>query len=294
MMINPGRCGDLMFLRLLLTSVSLAVVVYAAFGLLLYLFQERMVHLPGVPGRAITATPSVLWLKWRYIEIISGDGLRLHGWHIPGRPGAVTLLFFHGNAGNISHRLESLRIFYELGLEVVIFDYRGYGLSEGRPSEVGLHRDARAAVAWLYDTLGADPARTIYFGRSLGAALAASAARHRPPAALILESAMVSAGEVAADLYPIYPTRLLTRLQYATADYLREVQRPVLIIHSPDDEIIPFRHGEKLAHIAGERGELLRIRGDHNSGFLLSGTTYTSGLRNFINRHVEQDNSHIR
>jgi len=175
---------------------------------------------------------------------------------------------------------------------VVIFDYRGYGRSDGRPSEAGLHRDARAAAAWLFDNLGADPARTIYFGRSLGAALAASAARHRPPAALILESAMISAREVAADLYPLYPTRLLTHLQYATADYLREVQRPVLIIHSPDDEIISFRHGQKLAQIAGNRGEWLPIHGDHNSGFLTSGPTYTSGLRDFIVRHVEQDGSY--
>lgn len=293
-MTNPGRCADSMTLRLLLTLLTLAVLVYVAFGLLLFLFQERMVHLPGIPGRTIMVTPAELGIKWRDIEIISEDGLRLHGWHIPGRPGAATLLFFHGNAGNISHRLQSLRIFHELGLEVVIFDYRGYGRSEGRPSEAGLHRDARAAVDWLYDTSGADPARTIYFGRSLGAALAASAARHRPPAAMILESALVSAREVAADLYPIYPTRLLTRLQYATADYLREVQRPVLIIHSPDDEIIPFRHGEKLAQIAGERGEFLRIRGDHNSGFLTSGAIYTSGLRDFIARHVEQGISQNR
>lgn len=111
---------------------------------------------------------------------------------------------------------------------------------------------------------------------------------------LILESTLVSAREVAADLYPVYPTRLITRLQYATADYLREFQRPVLIIHSPDDEIFPFLHGEKLAHIAGERGEFLRIRGDHNGGFLTSGATYTSGLRDFIVRHVEQGNNQNR
>lgn len=278
-----------MTLRLLLSLLSIAALIYATFGLLLFLFQERMVHLPQVPGREIIATPAELGLTWRDIEIISEDGLRLHGWHLPGPHGAPTLLFFHGNAGNISHRLNSLRIFHQLGLEVVIFDYRGYGRSEGRPSEAGLHRDARAAADWLHDTLGADPARTIYFGRSLGGALAASAARHRPPAALILESTLLSAREAAADLYPMYPARLLARLQYATADYLREVPRPALIIHSPDDEIIPFRHGENLARIAGQHGELLPIRGDHNTGFLVSGTVYTNGLRDFIARHIEQD-----
>lgn len=277
-----------MTMRLLLYLLSFAALIYLVGGLLLFLFQERLVHLPHLPGRAITATPGELGLEWRDIEIVSEDGVRLHGWHIPGPEGAPTVLFFHGNAGNISHRLDTVQILHELGLEVVLFDYRGYGRSQGRAREAGLHRDARAAADWLYDTLGADPARTIYHGRSLGGALAASAARHRPPAALVLESTLLSAREAAADLYPIYPTGLLTRLQYATADYLREVPRPALIIHSPDDEIIPFRHGENLARIAGQHGELLPIHGDHNRGFLASGTLYTNGLRDFIARHIEQ------
>lgn len=278
-----------MTIRLLLYLLSFAALLYLAGGLLLFLFQERIIHLPHVPGRSITATPGELGLAWRDIEIVSKDGLRLHGWHIPGPEGAPTVLFFHGNAGNISHRLDSVQIFHQLGLEVVLFDYRGYGRSEGRAREAGLHLDARAAADWLYDSLGADPTRTIYHGRSLGGALAASAARHRPPAALVLESTLLSAPEAAADLYPIYPTGLLTRLEYATADYIQELQLPILIIHSPDDDVIPFRHGVELAELAGPRGELLPIRGDHNCGFLVSGNLYTDGLRDFIARHVGQN-----
>lgn len=272
--------------RLLLSVLSIALLVYLGFGLLLFLMQQRMVHLPHVPGRELVATPGEIGLEWRDIEIVSTDGVKLHGWHLPGPPEAPTLLFFHGNAGNISHRLHSLQLFHELGLEVVIFDYRGYGRSQGRAREAGLHLDARAAADWLFDSLGADPARTIFFGRSLGGSLAASAARHRPPAALILESTLASAREAAADLYPIYPTRLLTRLQYATADYLREVDRPALIIHSRDDELIPFRHAEILVAAAGPNAQLLPIHGDHNHGYRASGAVYRDGLRKFIDQQV--------
>ncbi|ADH86339.1 conserved hypothetical protein [Desulfurivibrio alkaliphilus AHT 2] len=275
-----------MILRILLSIATIAALSYLGFGLLLFLLQERMVHLPQVPGRELVADPGDVGLDWHEIEIISEDGLRLHGWHLPGPSGAPTLLFFHGNAGNISHRLDSLLLFRQLGLEVVIFDYRGYGRSEGRAREAGLHRDARAAADWLFDSLQADPARSIFFGRSLGGSLAASAARHRPPAALILESTLLSAQAVAADLYPLYPTRLLTRLQYDTGAYLAEVARPVLIIHSPDDELIPYRHAEELARIAGPRGELLTIRGGHNHGFLLNQELYLDGLQSFIHRHL--------
>ncbi len=270
----------------LTTLLGGAALVYVAFGLLLYLFQEHLVHLPQLPGREIIAVPGDRGMAWEEIEISTEDGLRLHGWHIPAERSRGTLLFFHGNAGNISHRLESIRIFHDLRLDVVIFDYRGYGRSEGRPAEAGLHRDAEAAARWVRDVLGADPARTVYFGRSLGGALAASAARHQPPAALILESTFTSAREMAADLYPIYPTRWLTRLEYTTADYLERVGRPVLVVHSPEDEIIPFHHAKALLERIGERGELLRIRGDHNTGFFYSGALYTGGLDAFIERHV--------
>ena len=276
-------------MRGLLTSLFIgAAVVYVAFGLLLYIFQERMVHLPQIPGREITAVPGDRGMAWQEIEISAADGTRLHGWYISAEAARGTVLFFHGNAGNISHRLESISIFHDLGLDVVIFDYRGYGRSEGRPTEAGLHRDAVAAAEWVYESLGADPARTVYFGRSLGGALAAYAASDRPPAALILESTFTSAEDLAADLYPVYPARLLTRLEYATADYLHGVERPVLVVHSPDDEIIPFRHAEGLLEAAGTGSELLRIRGDHNTGFLRSGSLYTDGLDAFFERSLDR------
>ena len=269
-------------MRGLLSLLTIGAILYLAIGLVLFLFQGRMVHLPEVPGRALVATPDQRGLDWRDIEIATDDGVTLHGWHIRHPEPRATLLFFHGNAGNISHRLDSIALFHDLGLEVVIFDYRGYGRSTGRPREAGLHRDARAAADWLVESLGAEPQRTVYFGRSLGGALAASAARHRSPAALILESTFLSAREVARDLYPIYPTGLLTRLQYATADHLAEVDSPLLVVHSRDDEIIPYRHADGLLAAAAGPAEKLTIRGDHNTGFLRSGAHYRDGLDAFL------------
>lgn len=148
--------------------------------------------------------------------------------------------FLHGNAGNISHRLDSLRIFHGLGLDVLILDYRGYGRSEGRPSEEGTYRDARAASRYLVEARGVAPERIVVFGRSIGAAIAAALAVEQRPAALILESGFTSVPDLAADLYPWLPARRLARLHYDTRARLPHVTVPVLIVHSRDDEIISF------------------------------------------------------
>ncbi|MCG5549150.1 alpha/beta hydrolase [Halorhodospira halochloris] len=260
-----------------------------AFAAMLYTMQERMVHLPQIPGRELVATPDKLGLEWQELTITTEDNVDLHGWHVKSPQARGTLLFFHGNAGNISHRLDSIEIFSELGLDVIIFDYRGYGQSEGRAHEQGLRRDARAAAEWLEENRdGLAGPKTVYFGRSLGGPLAAEAAAHRQPSALILESTFTSAEDVAGDIYPFFPTRLLTRLEYPTAKYLRQTDQPVLVVHSPEDEIIPFQHSQQLLEIAGDRGQMLQIRGDHNTGFRVSGDTYISGLRDFI-RSIGED-----
>ncbi len=276
-------------MRLLLSITLLAAVLYLVVGLVLYAFQGRMVHLPDIPGRAIVATPDERGMAWRDITIPGTDGVQLHGWHVhaDGEPRG-TLLFFHGNAGNISHRLDSIALFHELGLEVVIIDYRGYGRSDGRPTSRGLNDDARAAADWVFDELGAAPERTLFFGRSLGGALAATAARHRPPGALILESTFTSAEDMARSLYPIYPARWLVRLDYQTADDLATYQGPVLIVHSPDDEIVPYSHVEGLKAAAPGPVEHLALRGGHNTGFLETGEDYVAGLDGFLRRHLDR------
>lgn len=273
-------------MRWLVGLLSFAALAYVTFGVVLFLFQERLVFLPHVPGRSIDTTPSAIGASWEDIAIETADGPVLHGWRVDtDGPPRGTLLFFHGNAGNIAHRLSSIEIFRDLGLEVVIFDYRGYGRSEGRPSEAGLHRDAEAAVQWILEEHRVRPENLVLFGRSLGGPLAAHAAGRTSPGGLILESTFTSAPDLAGDLYPIYPVRLLTRLRFDTLDALAAVEAPTLVVHSPDDEIVPFHHAERLRERSG--GRLLQLSGDHNSGFLQSIDTYRSGLDRFLDEALQ-------
>ncbi len=253
---------------------------YLLIVLLMYLGQSRLLHLPGLPGRTLVATPESIGLDYEDVTFAAADGVELHGWFVPAKDARATVLFFHGNAGNISHRLDSLRILHGLGLSTFIIDYRGYGRSEGRPSESGLYADARAAWSELVDERGIDPEHIIAFGRSLGGAVAACLAGERTLGGLILESSFTSVPDLGAELYPWLPVRWLARLDYDTRACLAEVRAPVLVVHSPDDDIIPFHHGEALAAVADV--ELLRIRGDHNTGFLRSGDLYRRGLERFV------------
>lgn len=264
--------------------VAVAGLTYAGLVLVLYLSQASLLYLPDLPTRELVATPARIGLDHESVELRTADGVNLHGWFVPHpRPRGV-LLFCHGNAGNISHRLESIRTFHDLGLSVFIFDYRGYGQSEGSPGEQGTYLDAAAARDHLVGERSIPPESVVVFGRSLGAAVAARLAAEQPVAGLIIESAFTSAPDLAAELYPWLPARWLTRFDYATADHLARLDVPVLIIHSRDDEIVPFDHARRLHALAGEPKRLLELRGGHNDGFLVSDAEYRAGLREFLDR----------
>ncbi len=273
-------------MRPLLTLLLIAAAVYLLLIAQLYFLQHRMVFLANLPGRELTATPADLGLAFEEVSLTAADGVRLHGWFVPAPGARTTLLFLHGNAGNISHRLDSIAIFHELGLDTLIIDYRGYGRSEGRPSEAGTYRDAAAAWEHLVRERGVDPRRIVVFGRSLGGAVAARLAAERPAAALIIESCFSSALDMARALYPWLPARLITRLDYPVAADVARGGRPVLVVHSRDDEIIPFAMGEAIYRAARGPRELLELRGDHNGGFLRDRTRYRDALGAFIARHL--------
>lgn len=272
-----------MLIRLLMTLAA----AYGAVLLLMFLFQPRLLFLPNLPGRALTATPADIGLRHETVALRTDDGQTLHGWWLPHRRPRATLLFFHGNAGNISHRLDSLEIFHDLGLEVLIVDYRGYGRSSGTPSEAGLYRDARAAWRWLTDERRIAPENIIVFGRSMGGAVASELAAQVTPAALIVESTFSSVPDVAAGIYWWLPVRLLARLEFNAADHIGRTTLPVLVIHSRDDEIIPFEHARRLQQAAGQRATLLEIGGSHNTGFIDSRPRYIDGLEQFIAANVD-------
>ena len=262
----------------------LAGGMYGALCLYLFLMQAKLLYYPNIPSRELTGNPADINLDYETVTLRTSDNVKLHGWFIPAaheRRGA--LLFFHGNAGNISHRLTSLKIFHDLGLSTLIIDYRGYGRSQGSISEHGTYLDAEAAWRYLIESRKIPAQEIVIFGRSLGAAVGAYIAAKQKPAALILESAFTSVPDMGARLYPVFPIRLLTRFHYNTEKSLLSVSCPVLIIHSPDDDIIPYENGRQLYKSAREPKSFLELRGDHNQGFLMSGQVYRDGLREFIN-----------
>ena len=260
------------------------LLLAAGYGVVLaivYFMQGRMLYLANVPGRTLTMTPADARMDYEDVSIVTADGVTLHGWYIAGQSPRV-LLFFHGNAGNISHRLDSIRQFRNLGLSVLIIDYRGYGQSDGRTTESGTYRDADATWRYLTETRGVRPDNVVIFGRSLGGSIAARLAAHQRPLALIVESSFTSVPDIAQELYPWLPARWLSRLSHATRDYVRDVQCPVLVVHSRDDEIIPFHHGQAIFAAAPEPRTLLTLRGSHNDAFLRDERSYIEGLRAFL------------
>jgi len=273
-------------MRALYSLLTVAASIYLLLALALYLLQGRMVFLSNLPGRALTASPGSIGLEYEDVFVSTSDKERLHGWYIPAThspPGARgVVLFFHGNAGNISHRLDSIGVFNSLGLDTLIIDYRGYGESSGKTSEQGTYLDAQAAWDYLTGERGVPANRIIVFGRSLGGAIGAwLGSRHRP-AAVIIESSFSSGVDMARQLYPFLPVRLITRLRYPVADYASRLQSPVLVVHSRDDEIIPFEMGQTIFDAVTQPKSFLELRGDHNAGFYISRQTYIPGLDEFI------------
>jgi len=269
-------------MRTLVSILTITISVYLLLALLIYLFQDRMVFLSNLPGRALDATPGDIGLDYQDVSLTTSDHERLHGWYIPTEQSRGVLLFFHGNAGNISHRLDSIKIFHELGLDILIIDYRGYGLSSGKASEKGTYLDAQAAWDYLVNIRGVPADRMVIFGRSLGGAIGAWLGAQHTPGAMIIESSFSSGADMARRLYPFLPVRLLTRLKYPVVDYAGQLNCPVLVVHSRQDEIIPFTMGQAIYAAVKQEKKFLEIRGDHNNGFFISRDEYVSGVRDFL------------
>ncbi len=260
----------------------LAACLYAGITALIYFRQSSLIYYPNIAGRHLGATPQQIGLAFEDVELLTGDEVRLHGWFIPSDNARGTLLFFHGNAGNISHRLDSIAIFNRMNLDVFIFDYRGYGQSEGKVSETGTYLDAEAAWSYLVETRGIDADEIVVFGRSLGASIAAWLAHHHRPAALILESSFSSVPSMAQRLYPFLPVKLLSNFSYDTRQYVSRISCPLLVVHSKNDEIIPYAEGRLVFDAAPADKQFLDLRGGHNDGFLVTGEVYRDGLNRFI------------
>lgn len=245
-------------------------------------FYLQQPHITFYPQAEMAETPAQWGMAYEAVELTTADRLKLHGWFIPAAGASKTLLFFHGNGGNISHRGESLAIFHRLGLNVLIIDYRGYGRSEGEPDEAGLYRDAQAAWDYLTQQRAIAAQNIIIFGRSLGGAVAADLAAKVSPGALILESTFSSANEMAAHLFPWLSHVVWLRYRFDNTQKITQLRAPLLLLHSPQDEVIPYRLGRKLFDLAPQPKQFFALRGGHNDGFLWSQPAYELALRGFI------------
>ncbi len=268
--------------------VHLAGILAAAYGgvtLLLFAFQSQLVFVPEA-GREIIATPAQAGMHYEEIRLNTADGIGLQGWYVPVAQPRGTVLFLHGNGGNMSHRLDSLLMFHRLGYSTLIFDYRGYGNNSGTPSEEGTYRDADAAWHYLVEQQHTPPCHIVLFGESLGAAVGAELATREKPAALVISSGFTSVPDMAQHLYPYFPVRWLALIHYNTKEYLRKVTAPVLIAHSPQDDIIPFEQGQALYAAANPPKQFLELAGGHNDGFIFMRQAWVNALGDFLGKQM--------
>ena len=269
--------------RHLPTLLALVVGGYLAVVAVVYLLQS---HLMYAPSAEMVATPAASGLAYEAMTFTSADGVQLSAWWVPAHEARETVLFCHGNGGNISHLVSRLELLNEMKLNAFVFDYRGYGESAGSPSEQGTYLDAAAAWEVLINQRGIRPGQVIVYGWSLGGAIAAhlvaNLAAGEQPGRLILESTFTSVPDLAGDLYPYLPSRWLARFGYHTREYLLQTQCPVLIVHSREDELIPFTHGKRLLAAAGTRGRFLETNGIHAEGYSASEVAYRQALEDFL------------
>ncbi|MHC4130685.1 MAG: alpha/beta hydrolase [Planctomycetota bacterium] len=266
-------------MTIILPILAVLFIAYVIMALALFFMQTHFVYFPT---HEHDYTPQDIDLDFEDVTLETSDAIKLNAWYIPAQNASIVILFCHGNGGNISHRLDSINLFNQLGLNCFIFDYRGYGLSEGKPDEQGTYMDAFTAYQWLRDEKNFQPQNIIIFGRSLGASIASQLAGKVQVKSLVIESAFTNIIDMGRKLYPYLPVRWFARFYYPTINYIKKVNCPVMVIHSPEDEMIPYEFGLKLYEASNEPKEFVEISGTHNDGFITSGDVYTSAWLKWI------------
>ncbi|MDX1429445.1 MAG: alpha/beta hydrolase [Rhodothermales bacterium] len=273
-------------LKTTLVTLFGVVILYGAFAAVVYVIQERLLY---HPSEQLATTPGHHELLFEPVTLTTSDRENLVAWWLPAQRSRGVLLFLHGNAGNMGDRMESLKVFNQLRLSVLIFDYRGFGRSSGVPSEHGLYEDAETAWRHLTGAMGIDPMKIVVFGRSLGAGVATHLAQRHSTRAVILESGFTSVHDLTADHYPFLPVRWLMNDKFDSMSRIHDLQTgALLVIHSTDDEIVPYRHGQELYEAARGNKELLTISGRHNNGFMVTGDAYVDAIDAFLDKHLSR------
>ncbi|HPO15486.1 MAG TPA: alpha/beta hydrolase [Candidatus Hydrogenedentes bacterium] len=252
--------------------------LYIGLILLGYVFQERLIF---QTTRELYRDPS--YYKWPFEDVLLPvDGYVTHGWFIPSINARGVVIFSHGNAGNIADRLESIGLLRSFGFSVLAYDYGGYGKSTGKPSEQRCCADIEAMWRYLTEARGIPAEKIMLFGRSLGGGATAHLAARVKPAAVVLESTFTSMPDAAQAAFPLFPARWIVHHYFPNAENVRKISAPLLIVHSRQDDVIPFRHGETLFKNANEPKTFLEIFGVHNEGFVLSEDIYRQGWEDFL------------
>ena len=236
------------------------------------------------PDRELHATPADRGVGFEDVFFTAPDGVKLHGWFAPGSSD-VTWVWLHGNAGNISNRVDNLAVLHQrLGVNIFIFDYRGYGLSEGKPSERGTYLDGVAALAYVRSRRDVDGRKIVLFGRSLGCAVAVEIAARAGAYAVVLESPFTSVRAMARRAYPFLPgVGALVRAKYDSLSKIKDVDAPIMVLHGDHDEIAPFDMGQELFEAANEPKRFYTIEGaGHNDTYLVGGDAYYEALARFV------------
>ncbi|HEY7514480.1 MAG TPA: alpha/beta hydrolase [Vicinamibacteria bacterium] len=244
------------------------------------LFEKSLIY---HPSREHDVSARALGLAHESVALTAEDGVRLDALFLPAKDSRVTVLLAHGNAGNLSHRLDRV-IFLQARLraDVLLFDYRGYGRSEGSPDEEGTYRDGRAAYRWLVEQRGVSPDRLVLFGESIGSAVALDLAVSRPCRALVLEAPFTSVPDMARVVLPFLP-RAFVRTQYDNLAKVGRLRVPLLVLHGDRDEVVPFSQGRRLFESAPEPKRFYSIPGaGHNDTYLVGGDAYWSTVAEFL------------
>jgi fermentation-respiration switch protein FrsA (DUF1100 family) len=265
---------------------SLFFTIFIGYVLALVLvrvFESHLVFFPNYPGRlAGDWNPRALPIQ--DVSLASSDGTKLHAWWIPNDQAKFTFLAFHGNAGNVADRASVYQFLRDTPVNVLALEYRGYGRSEGKPSEAGFYRDAETAYLYVVNTKGVDPRSVVSFGQSLGTAVAAHLAAQHEVGGIVLEAPFLSATRVTRRVFWFLPgLGLLVHSQFDTEERLKKINVPILIVHCNQDPVLPFRLGQEVYDAARPPKDFLKIDSYcHEEASVIAPDKYHAVLRKFL------------
>ena len=273
--------------RTIITTAKIIVIILILIIGLIVFFEDSFIYFPWKTPKG-TVYKTAIGIDSEECDFTTADGVKINGLYARAKGAEFTLLWCHGNAGNISDRLDMLeQLVQQVGVDVFIFDYRGYGKSEGKPSEDGLYKDVDATYDFLRKQKNIPANKIVIFGKSLGGAVAINLASRIKGecAGLIVQSSFTSAGDMAYRVIPLFPSYLLMRNKFDSASRVGDIPMPKLFIHSPDDEVVPYKLGKELFELASEPKRFYEVKGaGHNNAYIVGGKQYFDEIKSFLDR----------